>query len=97
MYTHTYCNVVSIVYRTQNSEFRTQNSELRIVFNIIHEDCNKLFTLTIIRIVVINGKKNTKNMQISIRKCSNGRFPILSPWIVSGDCTMVIQPLEDNH
>ena len=38
---------------------RTQNSELRILFNIIHEDCNKLVIVTIIKITVLNGK-NTK-------------------------------------
>ena len=38
---------------------RTQNSELRIVFNIIHEDCNKLVIVTTIKITVLNGK-NTK-------------------------------------
>ena len=36
---------------------RTQNSELRILFNIIHEDCNKLVIVTIIKITVIKGKK----------------------------------------
>ena len=41
----------------QNSELRTQNSELRILFNIIHEDCNKLVIVTIIKITVIKGKK----------------------------------------
>ena len=39
------------------SELRTQNSELRILFNIIHEDCNKLVIVTIIKITVIKGKK----------------------------------------
>ena len=34
-----------------------QNSELRILFNIIHEDCNKLVIVTIIKITVIKGKK----------------------------------------
>ena len=38
-------------------ELRTQNSELRILFNIIHEDCNKLVIVTIIKITVIKGKK----------------------------------------
>ena len=33
------------------------NSELRILFNIIHEDCNKLVIVTIIKITVIKGKK----------------------------------------
>ena len=37
-----------------------QNSELRILFNIIHEDCNKLVIVTIIKITVIKGKKNMK-------------------------------------
>ena len=36
---------------------RTQNSELRILFNIIHEDCNKLVIVTILKITVIKGKK----------------------------------------
>ena len=36
---------------------RTQNSELRILFNIIHEDCNKLVIVTIIKITVIKRKK----------------------------------------
>ena len=31
--------------------------ELRILFNIIHEDCNKLVIVTIIKITVIIGKK----------------------------------------
>ena len=35
---------------------RTQNSELIILFNIIHEDCNKFVIVTIIQITVINGK-----------------------------------------
>ena len=36
---------------------RTQNSELRILFNLIHEDCNKLAIVTILKITVIKGKK----------------------------------------
>ena len=39
-----------------DSEQRTKNKELRILFNIIHEDCNKLVIVTIIKITVINRK-----------------------------------------
>ena len=42
---------------TANGHVRTQNSELRILFNIIHEDCNKLVIVTIIKITAIKGKK----------------------------------------
>ena len=37
-----------------NHIHKTQNSELRSLFNIQHEDCNKLVIVTIIRIVGIN-------------------------------------------
>ena len=63
-----------------------QNSELIILFNIIHEDCNKLVIVTIIKIIVINGKKAFTSV---FQFCLHG----LSP----GDCTMAIQQLEDNH
>ena len=42
-------------------ELRTQKSKLRILFNIIHEDCNKLVIVTIIKITVINGKNMKQN------------------------------------
>ena len=44
-------------FQQHSSTTRTQNSELRILFNIIHEDCNKLVIVTIIKITVIKGKK----------------------------------------
>ena len=47
---------------------RTQNSELRILFNIIHEDCNKLVIVTIIKITVINGKKYETKYIILVNK-----------------------------
>ena len=51
------------------TEIRTQNSELRILFNIIHEDCNKLVIVTIIKITVIKGKKyETKYIILFIKK-----------------------------
>ena len=49
-------------------ELRTQNSELRILFNIIHEDCNKLVIVTIIKITVINGKKHETKYKILFNK-----------------------------
>ena len=50
--------IVSRHVRTDTRQTsRTQNSELRILFNIIHEDCNKLVIVTIIKITVIKGKK----------------------------------------
>ena len=48
--------VLSLICRILATS-RTQNSELRILFNIIHEDCNKLVIVTIIKITVIKGKK----------------------------------------
>ena len=56
------------IHRTQNSELRTQNSELRILFNIIHEDCNKLVIVTTIKITVINGGKYEKKYTILFNK-----------------------------
>ena len=46
---------------TDITNIRTQNSELRILFNIIHEDCNKLVIVTIIKITVIKGKNMKQN------------------------------------
>ena len=37
----------SPIYIYLKSELGNQNSELRILFNIIHEDCNKLVIVTI--------------------------------------------------
>ena len=44
------------------------NSELRILFNIIHEDCNELVIVTIIKITVINGEKNETKYIILFNK-----------------------------
>ena len=46
-----------LAVNVDKTKSRTQNSELRILFNIIHEDCNKLVIVTIIKITVIKGKK----------------------------------------
>ena len=49
------------------------NSDLRTLFNIIHEDCDKLAIVTLIKITVINNE------------------------LCPGNCTMAIEPLEDNR
>ena len=52
------CNTIYTGWSSRRTIIiRTQNSELRILFNIIHEDCNKLVIVTIIKITVIKGKK----------------------------------------
>ena len=73
------------------SEKEVQLIELRTLFNIIHEDCNKLVIVTIVKIIGINKKKNL------IRNSVNECFPISRHGLSPGDCTMAIQPLEDNH
>ena len=45
------------LFNKYKTDMKQKNSELRILFNIIHEDCNKLVIVTIIKITVIKGKK----------------------------------------
>ena len=55
--TITEIHVSKVANNVRHLMTRTQNSELRILFNIIPEDCNKLVIVTIIKITVIKGKK----------------------------------------
>ena len=63
---------------------RTQSSEFRMLFNVIHEDCNKLVIMTIIKITFRNEKKNEKKyISLLIRNGFNNCLPILSSCIKS--------------
>ena len=61
-----YC--FTMYYNCTVTDIRTQNFELRIVFNIISEDCNKMVIVTIIRIVVINETNTKKTYRIGNKK-----------------------------
>ena len=50
-------DITQILFLKPKLIHKHQNSELRILFHIIHEDCNKLVIVTLTKITIINGKK----------------------------------------